>query len=90
MNFGSNERQLMASMLERETKRERFLEIRIREVKLREKELRREKELAHAQYEEDKVTERENVDVAEKAFMTVIETEIKRREGIYERLNISF
>lgn len=27
----------MASMLERETKRERFLEIRLREVKLREK-----------------------------------------------------
>lgn len=80
----------MASMLERETKRERFLEIRIREVKLREKELRREIELARAQYEEDKATEKDNVDVAEKAFMTVIEAEIKRREGIYERLNIPF
>lgn len=77
-------------MLERETKRERFLEIRIREVKLREKELRREKELARAQYEEDKATEKDNVAVAESAFMTVIEAEIKRREGIYERLNIPF
>lgn len=86
----SNERQLMASMLERETKRERFLEIRIREVKLREKELRREIELARAQYDEDKAAERDNVEVAEKAFMTVIDTEIKRREGIYERLNIPF
>lgn len=77
-------------MLERETKRERFLEIRIREVKLREKELKREKELARQQYDEDKATEKDNVVVAENSFMTVIEAEIKRREGIYRRLQIPF
>lgn len=77
-------------MLERETKRERFLEIRIREVKLREKELKREKELARQQYEEDKATEKDNVVVAENSFMTVIQAEIKRREGIYRRLQIPF
>lgn len=77
-------------MLERETKRERFLEIRIREVKLREKELKREIELARQQYDEDKATEKDNVVVAENQFMTVIEAEIKRREGIYRRLQIPF
>lgn len=106
----------MASMLERETRRERFLEIRLREVKLREKvsvvqpkgsfftnfqklsnlytwfvqELSREKELERQQWEEDKAAEDDNVKLAEENFMKVIKAEIKKREGIYERLNIPY
>ncbi|XP_065327446.1 dynein axonemal intermediate chain 2 [Pelmatolapia mariae] len=79
-NLQKNEKSLLAAMFERESKREKILEARQREVRLKERsrsEQSREEEAGREEGEEDP---KQLIARAESDFYSLVEAEVKRRE----------
>nr|XP_004564470.2 dynein intermediate chain 2, axonemal isoform X1 [Maylandia zebra] len=79
-NLQKNEKSLLAAMFERESKREKILEARQREVRLKERsrsEQSREEEAGREEGEEDP---KQLIVRAESDFYSLVEAEVKRRE----------
>ncbi|XP_026011497.1 dynein intermediate chain 3, ciliary isoform X1 [Astatotilapia calliptera] len=79
-NLQKNEKSLLAAMFERESKREKILEARQREVRLKERsrsEQSREEEAGREEGEEDP---KQLIVKAESDFYSLVEAEVKRRE----------
>ncbi|XP_004564471.3 dynein axonemal intermediate chain 2 isoform X2 [Maylandia zebra] len=87
-NLQKNEKSLLAAMFERESKREKILEARQREVRLKERsrsEQSREEEAGREEGEEDP---KQLIVRAESDFYSLVEAEVKRREKKDEEKDI--
>ncbi|XP_028284097.1 dynein intermediate chain 2, axonemal, partial [Parambassis ranga] len=75
-----NEKSLLAAMFERETKREKILEARQREIRLKERSRSEQGQEEEARREEGEEDPEQLIARAESDFYNLVETELKRRE----------